>query len=95
MGDSDRPALSKLPDRFGNYSILGHIATGGMAEVYLARQTGLEGFEKTVVIKRVRPELMSDREVTGSFLDEARLVATLQHPSIAQVYEIGLGEPAV
>jgi serine/threonine protein kinase len=90
VGDPDSPALSKLPDRFGNYSILGHIATGGMAEVYLARQTGLEGFEKTVVIKRVRPELMSDRDVTGSFLDEARLVATLQHPNIAQVYEIGL-----
>jgi serine/threonine protein kinase len=90
VGDSDSPALSKLPDRFGNYSILGHLATGGMAEVYLARQTGLEGFEKTVVIKRVRPELLSDRDVTASFLDEARLVATLQHPNIAQVYEIGL-----
>ncbi|HEX4422790.1 MAG TPA: serine/threonine-protein kinase [Kofleriaceae bacterium] len=90
MGDLDRPPIAKLPEKFGKYSILGHLATGGMAEVYLARQTGLEGFEKTVVIKRVRPELLTDREIIESFLDEARLVATLQHPSIAQVYEIGL-----
>ncbi|HZJ65220.1 MAG TPA: serine/threonine-protein kinase, partial [Kofleriaceae bacterium] len=89
MSESDSPALSKLPERFGNYTILGHLATGGMAEVYLARQIGIEGFVKTVVIKRIRPELTSDREITGYFLDEARLVATLQHPNIAQVYEIG------
>jgi serine/threonine protein kinase len=93
VGESDSPgfdARAQLPDQFGNYSILGLLATGGMAEVYLARQTGLAGFEKTVVIKRVRPELISDYVVTGYFLDEARLVATLQHPNIAQVYEIGV-----
>ena len=85
-------SVSQLPVQFDKYSILGHLATGGMAEVYLARQAGLQGFEKLVVIKRVRPELMADREVTRSFLDEARLVATLQHPNIAQVYEVGLVE---
>jgi serine/threonine protein kinase len=79
-----------LPTNFGKYSILGHLATGGMAEVYLARQAGLHGFEKIVVIKRVRPELTADPEATKYFLDEARLVATLEHPNIAQVYEIGL-----
>jgi tRNA A-37 threonylcarbamoyl transferase component Bud32 len=77
-----------LPEQFGKYSLLGHLATGGMAEVWLARQVGMQGFEKIVVIKRARPEL-SDRETTRLFLDEARLVATLQHPNIAQVYEIG------
>jgi serine/threonine protein kinase len=77
-----------LPEQFGKYSLLGHLATGGMAEVWLARHVGIEGFEKIVVIKRARPEL-SDRETTRLFLDEARLVATLQHPNIAQVYEIG------
>src|SRR5215467_8547866 len=81
---------SKLPATFGKYSILGHLATGGMAEVYLARQAGMHGFEKIVVIKRVRPELTADPEATKYFLDEARLVATLEHPNIAQVYEIGL-----
>ena len=77
-----------LPEQFGKYSLLAHLATGGMAEVWLARQLGMQGFEKIVVIKRARPELV-DRETTAMFLDEARLVATLEHPNIAQVYEMG------
>jgi serine/threonine protein kinase len=77
-----------LPEQFGKYSLIGHLATGGMAEVWLARQVGLQGFEKIVVIKRARPEL-TDRDTTRRFLDEARLVATLEHPNIAQVYEMG------
>jgi serine/threonine protein kinase len=85
MGDS---LNTVLPEQFGKYSLLGHLATGGMAEVWLARQQGLHGFEKIVVIKRARPEL-TDPDTTRRFLDEARLVATLEHPNIAQVYEIG------
>jgi serine/threonine protein kinase len=77
-----------LPEQFGKYSLLAHLATGGMAEVWLARQLGMQGFEKIVVIKRARPELL-DHETTAMFLDEARLVATLEHPNIAQVYEMG------
>ena len=87
-GNSGGTMNAVLPEQFGKYSLIGHLATGGMAEVWLARQAGLEGFEKTVVIKRARPEL-TDRETTRRFLDEARLVATLEHPNIAQVYEIG------
>src|SRR5262249_36621448 len=87
--DSRSSFQAVLPEQFGRYSLLGHLATGGMAEVWLARQLGMQGFEKIVVIKRARPEL-SDQETTALFLDEARLVATLQHPNIAQVYEIGL-----
>jgi serine/threonine protein kinase len=77
-----------VPQQVGNYTVLGHLATGGMAEVYLARQQGIEGFEKTVVLKRIRPELTADRATVTSFLDEARLVATLAHPNIAQVHEV-------
>lgn len=80
---------SQLPDHFGKYTVVGHLATGGMAEVYLARAAGLQGFEKLVVLKRVRPDL-STAENTESFLAEARLVATLEHPNIAHVHEIGL-----
>jgi len=80
---------AELPQQFGDYSILGHLATGGMAEVYVARKKGIRGFEKIVVIKRVRPELLADGVSTTNFLDEARLVATLEHPNIAQVYEVG------
>src|SRR5262245_64268184 len=89
MGTSDpRRSSGPLPEQFGKYSILGHLATGGMAEVYLARQAGMHGFQKIVVIKRVRPEVL-DGQTLSFFLDEARLVATLEHPNIAQVYEIG------
>src|SRR5688572_30087585 len=83
------PEGTALPAQFGEYSLLGHLATGGMAEVYLARAAGLQGFDKIVVIKRVRTE-MTDVETTGLFLDEARLVATLEHPNIAQVYEMDM-----
>src|SRR5262245_29500502 len=48
----------------------------------------MHGFQKIVVIKRVRPEVL-DGQTLSFFLDEARLVATLEHPNIAQVYEIG------
>jgi serine/threonine protein kinase len=86
--DPSSSSHALLPQQFGKYSLLGHLATGGMAEVWLARQLGMKGFEKIVVIKRARPEL-SDKESTELFLDEARLVATLEHPNIAQVYEVG------
>src|SRR5215831_20999485 len=86
--DSRSSFQALLPEQFGRYSLLGHLATGGMAEVWLARQAGMQGFEKIVVIKRARPEL-TDRDTVQRFLDEARLVATLEHPNIAQVYEIG------
>lgn len=82
-------APTQLPSQFGKYSIVDHLATGGMAEVYLARAGGLQGFEKLVVLKRVRPDV-STAETTESFLDEARLVATLEHPNIAHVHEIGV-----
>ncbi|HWU89550.1 MAG TPA: serine/threonine-protein kinase, partial [Kofleriaceae bacterium] len=80
---------STLPEHFDRYSILRHLATGGMAEVYLARQAGMRGFEKLVVIKRIRPELTSGDGAVEAFLDEARLVAMLEHPHIVQVHEIG------
>jgi serine/threonine protein kinase len=86
---SESPGDSPFPQQFGDYSVLGHLATGGMAEVFVARKTGMHGFEKIVVIKRVRPDLTEDASTTRRFLDEARLVATLEHPNIVQVHEVG------
>jgi eukaryotic-like serine/threonine-protein kinase len=80
---------SLMPAKFDRYSILGRLATGGMAEVYLAHQAGVRGFEKLVVIKRIRPELGARAGAVEAFLDEARLVATLEHPHIVQVHEVG------
>jgi serine/threonine protein kinase len=60
-----------------------------MAELYLARARGIAGFEKVVALKRVLPKLAEDPEVVTMFLDEARLAASLHHPNLAQVYDIG------
>src|SRR3954470_18043116 len=75
--------------RLGRYVILKHLASGGMADVLLARTTGLEGLERHVVIKRIRHELAHDRRFIGMFLDEARVAATLHHQNIVQVHDIG------
>jgi serine/threonine protein kinase len=60
-----------------------------MAEVYLAKQTGLVGFEKLVVIKQILPHLSQNDEFVRMFLDEARTAADLRHPNVVQIYEIG------
>ena len=60
-----------------------------MAEIFLARANGLEGFERYVVLKRIRPERTEDPTFVRMFLDEARLAAQLQHPNIAQVFDLG------
>jgi serine/threonine protein kinase len=74
----------------GRYRIVRRIALGGMAELYLAYATGLEGFEKLVAIKRVQPAFATDPDFVTMFLDEARTAATLSHPNIAQVYDVGV-----
>lgn len=73
----------------GRYEVIGRLGAGGMAELFLARATGIEGFEKLVALKLIRPELASDGELVRMFHDEARLAAKLQHPNIAQVFDIG------
>jgi eukaryotic-like serine/threonine-protein kinase len=60
-----------------------------MAEIFLARQEGVKGFEKTVVIKRIRPHLSKQKNFVSMFLDEARLAAQLNHPNIVQIHELG------
>ncbi|MDP1825586.1 MAG: PEGA domain-containing protein [Archangium sp.] len=72
----------------GKYEVLEKVGAGGMAEVFRCRQTGLGGFDKTVIIKRILPNLLGDPEFINMFLDEARLAANLSHPNIVQVFEI-------
>jgi serine/threonine-protein kinase len=75
--------------RFGKYDLLAQLATGGMAEIWLARVSGMAGFEKLVVIKRLLDKLASEREYVEMFLDEARINARLTHSNIVQVLELG------
>jgi serine/threonine protein kinase len=71
------------------YDILRKLARGGMGEVYLARQTGIEGFAKEVVIKRIHSNFAEDPHFVDMFLQEARIAALLDHPNIVQIYELG------
>lgn len=75
--------------RLGSYEILRKIARGGMAELFLARTRGPEGFEKLVVLKKILPNFAENPKFVRLFLDEARLAATLDHPHIAHVYDMG------
>src|SRR3954471_7764956 len=60
-----------------------------MAEIHLARLAGEAGCEKIVVIKRLLPELVASKQFVAMFLDEARLVARLDHPNVCEVHELG------
>jgi eukaryotic-like serine/threonine-protein kinase len=74
--------------RIGRYEVISHLATGGMAQIYLARQTGLGSFERHVVLKTILRERAADQRFVTMFLDEAKLAATLNHQNVAQVYEV-------
>ena len=75
--------------RFGKYDLLALLATGGMAEIWLARISGAGGFEKLVVIKRLLDQLAVKPDYVEMFLDEARINARLSHTNVVQVLELG------
>ncbi|MBZ4396215.1 serine/threonine-protein kinase [Myxococcus sp. AS-1-15] len=80
------------PQPFGRYTLLSHLATGGMGEIYLARLEGAQGFEKLCVIKKILPQLAEDTDFVERFVGEARTLVRLSHGSIAQVLDMGLHE---
>ncbi len=73
----------------GPYRLIRRLAAGGMAEIFLARQEGPDGFERELVVKRILPHLAADPEFTRMFRDEAKLAARLSHPNIVHVYDFG------
>lgn len=78
------------PTPFGDkYVLIEHIATGGMAEIYRANYSGIEGFAKELVIKRLREEFAARPAVVQMFLDEARVAATLTHNNVVHTYDLG------
>lgn len=74
----------QLPQRF---ELVKHIATGGMAEVFLCRQKGSEGFSKLVAIKKILHQFSSDERFLRMFTREAKLAAMLNHNNICKVYD--------
>lgn len=74
--------------RLGTYELLRPLAQGGMAEIYLARRLGPGQFERHVALKVLSETRAADAEACTMFLDEARLVAMLNHQNIASVLEV-------
>ncbi len=82
-------SIHPAPLMLGPYELTLRLATGGMAEVYLARRGGPHGFQKVVAVKRILPQLAQDADFVAMFIDEARVCARLAHPNIVQVFDFG------
>lgn len=79
-------------EHLGKYILVGELAQGGMAELFLAIHKGLEGFLKVVVVKRILPHLTQDPDFVQMFADEARLAARLEHANIVRTWEFGASQ---
>src|SRR5262245_11585139 len=83
------PAREAEALTFGRYALTRKLSQGGMAEIWLAQQTGIENFEKEVVVKIVLPQLAADFDYEDMLLHEARMAARLNHPNIVQILDLG------
>ena len=81
-----------VPEKIGPYEVLERISAGGMAEVYKAKQTGADNFERPVAIKRILPHIARDPNFIAMFQAEAKLAVQLQHGNICQIYQLGRHE---
>jgi serine/threonine protein kinase len=88
------PSLAGLPRQLGKYTLVRKLATGGMAELFLAIQRSVGGFEKLIVIKRILPSMNQDQAFIEMLLHEARIAATLSHPNVVQVFDVGMVDGA-
>ncbi len=83
---------SLVGHRIGKFDVIAEIGTGGMATVYLARSTGQGGFNRLVAIKVMHPHLSQEDSFVEMFLDEARVAATIQHPNVVSIIDVGIEE---
>ncbi|MCA9560148.1 MAG: serine/threonine protein kinase, partial [Myxococcales bacterium] len=75
--------------RFGPYQILKRIAYGGMAEIHLAKTTGIGGFEKLLALKVIHPKFSEDQEFIDMLIDEAKIAVQLSHVNVGQIFDLG------
>jgi serine/threonine protein kinase len=84
----EKERLPAAGDRISRYEVVAQVGQGGMAAVYAVRLRGIGGFGKILAMKVLLPHLKS-RELVDMFLDEARIAAQIQHPNVAQLFELG------
>ena len=89
-GDNASASLSTNDTILGKYKIVRRLSAGGMAEVFLANQVGIGGFEKPVALKRIQRQMLENRHLAiDMFLNEAKIAGRLMHPNIVQVLDVG------
>ena len=76
------------PRAFGRYEVLARLATGGAANIFMAREP-VETGHRIVCVKTLLPERAKDAEFVAMFLDEARLAARLDHPNCVDIHVLG------
>jgi len=86
---SDEPGILPEPIPFGTYYLLERISVGGMAEIYKAKAFGVEGFERLLAVKKILSSIAEDESFIEMFIDEAKIAGQLNHPNIAQIYDLG------
>src|SRR5690606_13672622 len=77
--------------RIDRYELIGEIASGGMATVFLARWTGLAGLHRSLALMRLHPHLQCAKDFVRMLLDEARLAAGMHRPNVVPILEVGAG----
>jgi serine/threonine-protein kinase len=84
-----RLGTNKPVQTLGRYQLITRIGSGGMAEVFLARQTGMEAFNKLVVIKAIHEHLAAEPRFSAMLVNEARLAAQINHSNVVDIYDVG------
>lgn len=78
--------------KIGRYDLIYRVGSGGMATVFVARLSGLAGFERLIAVKVIHQHLADSRKFVQMFLDEARMAASIHHPNVVETYEVGRDE---
>lgn len=77
-------------ERFGKYVLLEKLASGGMAEVYLGKNSGANGVSKFVAVKRILPQYSDNEEFIEMFKEEAKIAVNLNHSNVVHIHEFGI-----
>lgn len=75
--------------RLDRFELIGLVARGGMAEVWLARLAGPHGVERLFAVKTILPQLVAEQHFHRLFIDEARIASRIDHPNVARIHELG------
>lgn len=82
--------MSQNFEQFGKYILLEKLASGGMAEVFLAKSLGASGVNKFLAIKRILPQYSDNKDFIDMFKEEAKIAVNLNHGSVVSIYDFGI-----